>query len=351
MNEPSSAAQGFTSSSALGSGNGPARGGAVSGTRGRTNGLVNGIGRTNGLVNGVGRTNGLVNGIGRTNGLGNGVRPPDGRSARTRFRSVTRRDIRAAYAIFGTSVAIMLILSFLLATPAPPRPAYIFAVDGNFAEWQQVPINVDPPNSGPGEGDLLAYAVHAEASQLFVYAPGALAINESPLTNVVSGATPVLQLKFRALATDIRVDRVSLDLVGAGSVQPLPLPLWITAGQEVTQTVILDPGSAPAGQFITLQVGAVTAVSTINGTVVPTTISGLEARVYVQALPTGKTIDGVFNDWTNTTLDPIDPVPASLDIRASAMSVPGSGYFYVETRGPILEGSILPERRLIASWR
>ena len=464
MNGPFAEAQGFTSLSALGSGNGPARGGVVNGSRGRTNGLAKGIGRTNGLANGVGRTNGLVNGIGRTNGLVNGVRPPDGRSARTRFRSVTRRDIRAAYAIFGTSVAIMLILSFLLGTPAPTRPAFVFAVDGNFAEWQHVPINVDPPNSGPGQGDLLAYAVHAEASQLFVYGktrsplfegaavssvyvlihdpnktgylapeldaeyvaeiwgwnstlqgtllrgwngaadrdnaselqptggfaaasvgnqfemaldrneigwdpsiqvavaaraadvldegavvgltPGALAIDEFPLTNVVSGATPVLQVKFRALATDIRVDRVSFGLVGGGSVQPLPLPFWITAGQEVTRTVVLDPGSAPAGQFIRLRVGAVTAVSTMNGTVAPTTILGPEARVYVQALPTGKTIDGVFNDWTNTTPDPVDPVPPSLDILASAMSVPGSGYFYMETRGPILAGSILPERRL-----
>src|SRR5712691_2037053 len=94
--------QGLTSRQAVGSGNGPIRGsGHVNGTRGRTNGLVNGIGRTNGLVNGVGRTNGLVNGIGRTNGLTNGVRPPDARSARLLFRSVTRRDFRAAYGIIG----------------------------------------------------------------------------------------------------------------------------------------------------------------------------------------------------------------------------------------------------------
>src|SRR5207244_10311274 len=54
----------------------------------------------------------------------------------------------------------------------------------------------------------------------------------------------------------------------------------------------------------------------------------------------------VVNDWTNTTPDPIDPIPDHLDIVASAMSVPGNAYFYLETRGDILAGAILPERRL-----
>lgn len=465
MDPVSGPARGISSSSALGSGNGPVRGsGHVNGTQGRTNGLVNGIGRTNGLVNGVGRTNGLVNGIGRTNGLTNGGRPRDARSARPLFRSVTQRDFRAAYGIIGGSVAIMLIFSFLLGTQVPAPPPFAFAVDGNFGEWRHMPLNSDPAGAGPPQTDLLAYAVHAEAGQLFVYgktrgplfegptmssvfvlihdpnrtgynapeidaefvaeiwgwngtlqgsllrqwngaadqdnasalqpigsfpaiavgdefelaldrneigfdpallavvaarasdildvgaivglSPGALAVDETVLTSVLSGPTPVLQLKFRALATDIRVNSVSFDLVGGGTVLGLPLPFLVAAGQEANQTVILDPGSLPAGQFITMRVSRVDAVTTSNGTAVPATISGPEARVYVQTLPLGKTIDGVFNDWANTTPDPDDPLPDNLDILASAMSIPSSGYFYVRTQGEILAGSILPERRL-----
>src|SRR2546430_12217022 len=165
----------MTNSSALQSRNTSVRGsGHVNGTRGRTNGLVNGNGRTNGLGNGVGRTNGLVNGVGRTNGLTNGltngVRPPNGQPARPLFRSVTRRDLRAGYGIFGGSVAVMLLLSFLLGTQVPPAPPYVFAVDGNFTEWRYVPLNAGPVDSGPAQANLLAYAVHAEGSQLFAYA-------------------------------------------------------------------------------------------------------------------------------------------------------------------------------------
>ena len=125
MDPVSGPARGMSSSPARGSEKGPGRGGGhVNGTLGRTNGLVNGIGRTNGLANGVGRTNGLVNGLGRTNGLTNGGRPRDARSARPLFRSVTRRDFRAAYGIIGGSVAIMLIFSFLAGTQVPAPPPY-----------------------------------------------------------------------------------------------------------------------------------------------------------------------------------------------------------------------------------
>src|SRR2546426_3948943 len=145
---------GMTNSSALQSRNTSVRGsGHVNGTRGRTNGLVNENGRTNGLGNGVGRTNGLVNGVGRTNGLTNGltngVRPPNGQPARPLFRSVTRRDLRAAYGIFGGAVAIMLLLSFLLGTPIPPPPPHVFAGDGHFTEGRGRPRPSRPPRAGP----------------------------------------------------------------------------------------------------------------------------------------------------------------------------------------------------------
>src|SRR3989442_15328047 len=134
----------MTNSSALQSRNTPVRGsGHVNGTRGRTNGLANGNGRTNGLVNGVGRTNGL------TNGLTNGVRPPNGQPARPLFRSVTRRDLRAAYGIFGGSAAIMPLLSVLFGAPGPPAPPYVFAVDGNVTGWGGGAPHPPPRGLGP----------------------------------------------------------------------------------------------------------------------------------------------------------------------------------------------------------
>src|SRR5256712_7821412 len=95
--------------------------------------------------------------------------------------------------------------------------------------------------------------------------PGALVVEEAPLTNVLSGPTPVLQLTFRALARDIRVNGVTFDLVGGGTVLSLALPFWVAAGQNTTQTVTLDPGTLSAGPVVTLRVRPVCAVTTCNG--------------------------------------------------------------------------------------
>src|SRR5256712_176555 len=240
----------------------------------------------------------------------------------------------------------MLLLSFLLGTQVPPAPRYVFAVDGNFTEWRYVPLNSGSADSGPAQANLLAYAVHPEGSQLFAYAKtrGPLFAGPSVSSVYVLIHDPT-RPGYDAPETDAQF--VAEIWGWNGTLQGTLLRQWNgAADQNTTQTVLLDPGVLPSGQFVTLRVRAVDAVTTANGTAVPSTISGPEARAYVQTLPAAKTIDGVFNDWVNTTADPIDPIPDHLDIVASAMSVPGNAYFYMETRGDILAGAILPERRL-----
>jgi len=132
--------------------------GRTNGTRGRTNGLVNGMGRTNGLVNGLGKTNGLVNGIGYTNGV---------RLRRSTFGIVGSSDYRRTAVFIAVSIAVMLMLSLFLGTQEPvPSP---FAVDGDFSEWASVPKYDDGVDALPAHADLVAFAVVQESGRLFVY--------------------------------------------------------------------------------------------------------------------------------------------------------------------------------------
>src|SRR3989442_9220086 len=127
--------------------------------------------------------------------------------------------------------------------------------------------------------------------------PGALVVEEAPLTNVLSGPTPVLKLTFRALARDIRVNGVTFALVGGGTVQSLPLPFWVAAGQNTTQTVILDPGVLPAGTVVPFRDRAGYAVTTGQATPAPTAHSRPQTPAYLPTPPPAKTIDREFNAW------------------------------------------------------
>lgn len=132
--------------------------GRTNGTRGRTNGLVNGMGRTNGLVNGLGKTNGLVNGIGYTNGV---------RLRRSTFGIVASSDYRRTAVFIAVSIVAMLVISLFLGTQEPvPSP---FAVDGDFSEWAGVPKYDDAVDAVPAHADLVAFAVVQEPGRLFVY--------------------------------------------------------------------------------------------------------------------------------------------------------------------------------------
>ena len=176
---------------------------------------------------------------------------------------------------------------------------------------------------------------------------GALLVDQRPLTSVVSSAAPVIELRLRALVTDLAVTDISVQVTGGGTATLPAFPILIGAGNESTQTITLNPGALPGGTLMTVRVTGVTATAGDGGSI-PPTISGDAARVYVQAVPGGKVVDGLFGDWSNGTADPNDTtVPAPVDILESATALGGSDFFlFVRTEGAVLAGAVFPERRV-----
>lgn len=180
--------------------------------------------------------------------------------------------------------------------------------------------------------------------------PGALLVHQEPMRTALSGEQPVLRLTMYALGADVRVSGLTVVQSGGGTLR-LPLfPLAIPAGTEHMETIALDVTGTDSGSFLTVRVTGVDAFVRASGADVPapTTLSGHPARVYVDARPAGKAIDGLFDDWTGgvTTPDPDDDVPASVDLLETATAIQGGVFFYVRTQGDVLGGALLPERRV-----
>ena len=182
-------------------GNGPVNGNGLNGMRGLTNGngaingnglvgargLTNGKGAVNGnglqgtrsLVNGNGAVNGnglisnqgLINGNGLINGQGRGRKAQvaadpaaDPGSIRTRKRR--RNRLAALVAIAAVAVVMLPVLAVIL-HPAAPR----MSVDGNFGDWQGMPIISDGPDpSAPSPDlDIVRYSTTVSGDSAFFY--------------------------------------------------------------------------------------------------------------------------------------------------------------------------------------
>jgi len=430
--------------------------GTGGGTRGRTNGLINGGLVNGGLVNGARRRGGFVNGAGYTNGL---------RFRRNAFGFVTQSDLRRSGALIAVSFTLMLLLAYFLGAPVPPSGPR-FAVDGVFTEWTNVTVYSDPQDTSLAEADLIAYGIHAADGQVFVYGqtrgplfpgttpssvylivdhpdtsgyegpgleadfvaelygwngsvtgtvlrewtgatdrhnatpflnlrwfpavsvgqefefvldesefgpipsanlrmmmathsgdatdqgaiigrtPGALVVTQRPLTDVVTTATFVLELRLQALNADIRVDSIAVQQTGGGALTLPSLPFTVGSGQERVQQLVLIPGGLPPGTLITVEVLGINATAVGTGTPVSATLSGDGARAYVQMTPAGKVVDGLFTDWIGSTNDPDDILPANVDIRDAAWALASKAFFYVRTEGRVLGGAFLPEVRV-----
>lgn len=172
----------------------------------------------------------------------------------------------------------------------------------------------------------------------------ALFVNQSSSIDTISGTGTALTLKLRALAGDVRVDFIDFEGTGGGTHSVPTFPFTVAAGTSRTEDITVSAGSLPNGTLLTLRATEVTAATPAGGPV-PATMEGDGARFYVGSVPAGKTIDGVFSDWTNVLPDGSDLVPTSIDLRGTAFSLPSppsDAYFYVRTQGQVLAGAVLP---------
>ena len=174
--------------------------------------------------------------------------------------------------------------------------------------------------------------------------PGVLLVEQRPLAKTLSGPTPLLEVRLRALAADVTVASMTLQQTGGGVATMPAFPFTIPAGMERVETIAVDPGTLPGGTFLTVRVGPILA-TTASGASVQPTLSGDGARAYVGSLPVAKTVDGIFDDWSGPTPDADDALSPSVDILGSATTLPGDAFFYLRTEGQVLAGSFLPERR------
>jgi len=177
--------------------------------------------------------------------------------------------------------------------------------------------------------------------------PGALSVDQRPLTEVVASNSTVIELTLTAYVADVDIRGLVFDHTGGGTVV-IPNPQFrLSAGAARTEGIGIDVTGVPAGSLIGLRLRDVDAFIAGTNVRVPVTVTGPGARLYAQSIPAGHVIDGVFADWTAPSVDPNDAVPASVDILEYGFNVSSDAFFYVGTRGDVLAGAVLPERRAI----
>jgi len=107
-------------------------------------------------------------------------------------------------------------------------------------------------------------------------------------------------------------------------------------------TLSIDCSSVATGTRITASVEK----DDINTDYASIMIVGRPAIGYVGNIPAGITIDGIFADWSDFTLDMSDPVPPSdrnIDLTRTALSDSATDvFFFGEVFGRILNGSLVP---------
>lgn len=172
--------------------------------------------------------------------------------------------------------------------------------------------------------------------------PGALVVTQRPLATIASTEGPVLQLTFRALVAPVTVGGLTYAQSGGGLVVLPTFPFTVAADGTRVEMIRLDPGALPSGRFLTVRVTDVD--GSAAGRRINATVSGDAARLYVDNIPSGKTVDGLFGDWSSATPEADDLVPDSVDILASAAAIQAGAFFYLQTQGGVMTGALLPER-------
>ena len=200
----------------------------------------------------------------------------------------------------------------------------------------------------PSAGAWFRFATRAgdgaDVGPIMGSAPGGLLVEQGSLTTTVSGSTQALRLTFSALAVDITVRDLTLAIPPGSSYMPPSLPFSVAEGTPYVMDITVSPGTLSSGALYTARVRTVDAVVAGTEVEVRATVSGDGARAHVDAVPSGHSVDGLFDDWANGTVDPDDSVPAPVDIRESAVALQAGAFFYVRTEGDAMAGALLPSR-------
>ncbi len=174
---------------------------------------------------------------------------------------------------------------------------------------------------------------------------GALLISQSeysPNAVLGTGSSDVLRLQLEAKGTDVHVDMVSFDVIGAQA-QSL-INVDVVAGATVVMDVDVDTSQSTNGELISISVADVVSD-------VPYTIRGSGAKAYFMNSPAYATIDGWFGEWEQQTELDSDGNPVvnpNTNIGESGVTKNGtdeSAYFYLEVEDELLGGFSSPQVR------
>ncbi len=210
--------------------------------------------------------------------------------------------------------------------------------------------------------------------------PGLLKISEKSLaTATVSGTgIPLLAVELTSIEGDFSLTDLRVLIVGTAPLSDVTMLRLLDGTMTVLDSRVpasrlvsfhpLQPIRVTNGNLLTLTVAADTSLSDgktlglnlpMDDVVSPTRASGgpwaitrlnLTATYplgYLGFVPTGRVIDGGFEDWTNPETDSIGESSTqgvdSLDIASFDANISGSAYFYLRLQGRALEGVATPQ--------
>ncbi|UCD93010.1 MAG: hypothetical protein JSV43_03625 [Methanobacteriota archaeon] len=155
------------------------------------------------------------------------------------------------------------------------------------------------------------------------------------------GREEIMEVNFTAKGGDVIVNGVTVAIVGDGNTDPIEVPFTVERGKTITKLVSTDLTLSPLGSLVSAS------VESIN-TDRPYSIRGPIVRAYIEEVPHVVVIDGVFDDWVDSSLDPLDTgISRSTDIaRQDAMEGTSEAFFYLKAHGNIMEGTFAPLRRV-----
>ena len=216
-----------------------------------------------------------------------------------------------------------------------PVPSYFSQDDGRF-----VSVSFD----GISEPSATPY---------FCLEPGVLIVQQKsliPSSGIIqqSDNQPVLELTLRAYGSELSLDSINPEVLGAEYVDDIGSIIWQNENEMETGRTLqlkVNCSSITLQERVTVHV-----VPDSFDTEYPSVmVLGKPAIGYIESIPTGITIDGCFADWTDFNNDFNDPIPLSkknIDIlRTAHSSSDNDAYFYAEVVGDIFKGSLIPENK------